>query len=187
MGDHYRRRLKNLIEEYNRPFPGPYYFGRFFSHKHITEAKVADLGSGPVCTLGSLWSSVKITIHASDIQEPEYTKAVNALGCKLLVPIEYQDMENLTYPDNSFDLVHCVNALDHTPNIEKALSEMRRICKPNGFIYLRHAHNQKSAHHGNGHYWDAKVTGFTDGQKLVPLTGFSTVDDGYYIVSILRK
>lgn len=179
--------MQGLIEEYNRIFPAPYYFSQIFSHKHISEAKIADLGSGPVCTLGSLWGNVKLTIVASDILAEEYTQAATDLGCKLLIPIEYQNMESLTYLDNSFDLVHCVNALDHTPDIEKALGEMLRICKPNGYIYLRHAHNQKSAHHGNGHYWDAKGNFFTNGQKTVTLDGFNTVDDGYYIVSIKRK
>lgn len=187
MGDRYRRKLKELLNEYNRSFPGPYYFNQFFSHKHISEAKIADLGSGPVCTLGNLWSNIKLTIVASDILADEYNQAIAALHVKPLVPIEYQNMESLTYPDASFDLVHCVNALDHTPDLEKALSEMKRVCKPKGYIYLRHAHNQKSAHRGRGHYWDAKTNGFTDGKKLVSLNGFTTVDDGYFIVSILRK
>ena len=33
------------------------------------------------------------------------------------VPIEKQDVENLTYPDDSFDIV-CVNALDKRKPIE---------------------------------------------------------------------
>lgn len=186
MSSHYRRRLPGLIEEYNRRFPGPYYFNQIFSHKHISQAKIADLGSGPVCTLGSLWADIKLTIIASDIRAVEYNQAVRALKRKLLIPIEYQDMENLTYPDHSFDLVHCVNALDHTPNARKALAEMHRICKPGGYIYLRHARNQKSAHHGMDHYWDAKATGLTNGQETISLDGFSTCDDGYFIVSLKR-
>lgn len=187
MGGHYRRKLKNLIYEYNRLFPGPYYFNQFLSHKHIKEAKIADLGSGPVCILGTLWSGINITIYASDILQPEYIKALEKENCKLITPIEYQDMENLTYPDEFFDVVHCVNALDHTKDAQKALDEMRRVCKVGGYIYLRHAHNQKRAHHGNGHYWDAKVNGFFNGKDLVTLSGFRTTDDGYFIVSILRK
>lgn len=184
---HYHRRIKELIAEYNRPFPGPYYFTRFFTHKHLPEVKIADLGSGPICTLGTLWGHIKITIFASDIQQPEYAKILTKENCTPLVPIEYQDMENLTYPDNFFDLVHCVNAIDHTQNIEKALSEMYRVCKPNGYIYLRHARNQRRAHRGIGHFWDAKINGFSNGRKIVSLDGYTTTDDGYFIVSILQK
>jgi ubiquinone/menaquinone biosynthesis C-methylase UbiE len=96
-------------------------------------------------------------------------------------------MEELTYEDNSFDLVHCVNALDHTSNAQKALDEMKRICKPNGYIYLRHTRNQKRAHHGNGHYWDAKLEGFFSDTEVITFDGFTTTDDGHNIVSIYRK
>lgn len=187
MGDHYRRRLKSLIYEYNRIFAGPYYFSQFFTHKHIKEAKVADLGSGPVCTLGTLWGSIDIQIRASDILAPAYLKALKEIGCTLLTPLEYQDMESLTYKDNTFDLVHCVNALDHTRNVKKALTEMKRVCKPNGYIYLRHTRSQKRAHHGNGHYWDARIDGFFGDNEIVTLSDFVTTDDGHNIVSIYQK
>lgn len=183
--DHYRRKIRQLIHEYNRPFAGPYYFSRLLRGKK--EVKIADLGSGPVCTLGNIWSGVDITIHASDLRQGAYTKLLEKENCKLITPIEYQDMENLTYPDEFFDVVHCVNALDHTKDARKALSEMKRVCKKGGYIYLRHAHNQKSAHGGNGHYWDARVDGFFNGKDLVTLDGFTTTDDGYFIVSILKK
>jgi SAM-dependent methyltransferase len=182
---HYQRRIKQLIYEYNRPFPGPYYYSRFLRGRR--EAKIADLGSGPICTLGSLWSGVDITIYASDLRAEVYKKLLKDVACEPLVPVEYQDMENLTYPDNFFDLVHCVNALDHTEDAQKALGEMKRVCKPGGYIYLRHSHNQKSAHGGKGHYWDAKINGFVNQDMHVPLPDFITTDDGYFIISIKRK
>lgn len=183
--DHYRRRIKELIEEYNKPFPAPYYFERFLKKK--TEVKIADLGSGPICTLGNMWGGVKVTIYASDILQPEYTKILQELNCKLITPVEYQDMENLTYPDEFFDLVHCVNALDHTKDVQKALNEMKRVCKPGGYIYLRHGHNQKKVNSGRGHYWNAGKMGFSNDESLVTLDGFHTTDDGYFLVSILKK
>lgn len=185
MGDHYRRRIKDFIDIYNKPFPGPYYFQRFLKGK--TEAKISDLGSGPVCTLGNIWASVKIKIYASDILAPEYNKLIEEQNCKLITPIEYQDMENLTYPDNFFDIVHCVNALDHTKDAKKAIDEMKRVCKPGGYVYLRHGHNQKKIHGGRGHHWDANGNKLYSDNAVVTLDGFHTADDGYFLVSIFKK
>lgn len=182
---HYLRKFKQLVYEYNRDFPLPYYFERLIRSKK--EVKIADIGSGPVCTLGNIWGAVKINIYASDLRQPSYKTLAQKEKIKLRTPIEYQDMENLTYPDNFFDIVHCVNAMDHTKDIERALSEMKRVCKKDGYIYLRHIHNQRMVHRGNGHYWDAGVDGFSDGKKLVKLSGFITTDDGLFIVSIFKK
>jgi SAM-dependent methyltransferase len=43
----------------------------------------------------------------------------------------------LPFRDNEFDILWSVWVLEHVPNPEQALREMRRVVKPNGFIYLR--------------------------------------------------
>lgn len=63
------------------------------------------------------------------------------------------DMEDLDYDDSTFDLVVCVNALDHTPNAAKALSEFYRVVKKGGWIYIDCALIQHTTS-GKGHYWD---------------------------------
>jgi SAM-dependent methyltransferase len=181
----YVKRIKKLLYEYNRPFPGPYYFARLLRGRR--EAKIADLGAGPVCTLGNIWTGVDISIIASDMRANAYLELIKKQNVTLLTPLEYQDMENLTYEDESFDVVHCVNALDHTPDASKALSEMKRVCKTGGYIYLRHAHDQMSAHRGRGHFWDVKAGGITNGIDTFKLDDFRTTDDGDFIVSIYYK
>lgn len=42
------------------------------------------------------------------------------------------DAEQLDFPDNSFDAVFCGFALFFFPSMSKALSEFRRVLKPNG-------------------------------------------------------
>ncbi|MBI5038396.1 MAG: class I SAM-dependent methyltransferase [Nitrospirae bacterium] len=44
--------------------------------------------------------------------------------------------ENIPKQDESFDVVICVNALDHMINPDKALSEIRRILKKDGIFVL---------------------------------------------------
>jgi ubiquinone/menaquinone biosynthesis C-methylase UbiE len=179
--DHYRINTKFLVRDYNKLFPLPYYFHDMVL-AHGTY-KIADLGAGPVCRLGGKFAGSDIQITASDSLAKEYNELTNTLCDKLLIPIEYQDMENLTYPDESFNIVHCVNALDHTKDAKKALEEMKRICKKGGWIYLRHAPNQKNFLKGD-HYWNATLEGFDNGKELIKL---DTYFDGFMIISIIRK
>ncbi|MFT6435728.1 MAG: SAM-dependent methyltransferase [Candidatus Azotimanducaceae bacterium] len=45
---------------------------------------------------------------------------------------EHQDMQNMSYPDNTFDYVLHSDVLEHIPDPFKALSEIKRVLKPNG-------------------------------------------------------
>jgi SAM-dependent methyltransferase len=44
---------------------------------------------------------------------------------------------NMPFPDDSFDALWSIWVLEHIPNPEKALLEMRRVVKPGGHIFLR--------------------------------------------------
>lgn len=102
--------------------------------------RILDVGSGKSPKLAS--SYVEIEIINCDLQE--------APG------VEIQDMERLTYPDKSFDVVTCINALDHTKDARSALREIIRVCR--GLIYINCAIDQRTRHHKK-HYWDAKENG----------------------------
>lgn len=69
--------------------------------------------------------------------------------------VEIQDMEKMTYPDDYFDLVVCVNALDHTPDAKSAIKEMKRVGK---WVYIDCALIQRTTS-GKNHYWDALEDG----------------------------
>lgn len=43
-----------------------------------------------------------------------------------------EDITQLTYPDNLFDIVLHSEVLEHVPDIDKAITECRRILKPKG-------------------------------------------------------
>ena len=46
--------------------------------------------------------------------------------------IPSENLHNLSYPDESFDLAITSDVLEHVPDVERALSEIKRILKPNG-------------------------------------------------------
>ena len=141
---------------------------RFISKDMIgakKEVTVANLGSGPINLLGNSFEDVKVDVISSDILADEYNKLLEEL--KIKSPhIEKQDMTNLTYGDNSFDIVFCSNAVDHSHDPYKALREMIRICKRGGWVYLRHiAHEGKRHNYTNLHQWNFDV--MEDGDCIV--------------------
>lgn len=47
------------------------------------------------------------------------------------------DVHALQFPDNTFDVVHAHQVLQHVQDPVKALAQMRRVCKPGGVVAAR--------------------------------------------------
>jgi len=123
------------------------------------KVSIADIGSGAISVMGSKWETAKIKVFPSDILADEYAKLAKEFGIKLSTPIEKQDMTKLTYKDNTFDIVHCSNALDHCYYPRKAILEMLRVCKPKGWVYLKHVHHEGKRRAYRGlHTWNIDIT-----------------------------
>jgi SAM-dependent methyltransferase len=45
----------------------------------------------------------------------------------------------LPFADNSFDAVWTIDVLEHVPRPERALAEMRRVLRPDGYLYIKAA------------------------------------------------
>jgi len=46
--------------------------------------------------------------------------------------VPHEDLSNLSYPDQSLDLVITSETLEHVPDVDRALAEIRRTLKPEG-------------------------------------------------------
>lgn len=103
-----------------------------------TKVRIADLGAGAWSRIGTIVPGVAVEVVAADIFANEYMAVWSSLSMRPEITIEKQNMTALTYPDNSFDIVHCSNALDHTVNPFRAIFEMKRVLKPGGWLLLRH-------------------------------------------------
>ncbi|OGC69957.1 hypothetical protein A2415_04865 [candidate division WWE3 bacterium RIFOXYC1_FULL_39_7] len=127
-------------------------FLRLISDKR--EVMIANLGAGPMNLIGDDLRHINVKVISSDLYANEYAAMLKELNLHPANPVEKQDMTALTYADNSFDAVYCGNALDHTQSPLKALNEMIRVCKPGGYVYLRHVvHEGKRDNHRNLHRW----------------------------------
>ncbi len=149
----YRKKLPWKARQFNRELPLLAYFGPLIGDKK--EVAIAELGAGMFCTIGSSWNAVRVKVYPSDALATEFKQILKEANISPLIPVTREDMENLSYPNNFFDIVHCVNALDHTVSPLKAVAEMYRICKPGGFIYLRHFVNVGESEKYSGlHMWN---------------------------------
>ena len=46
------------------------------------------------------------------------------------------DITNITFDDNSFDLIMCTHVLEHIPDDRKAMRELYRVLKKGGLAFL---------------------------------------------------
>lgn len=156
---YYRRTFKRRLKE-NVPHDIVEYL-----HPYLGTS-ILDVGSGPISIIGQ---RAGVTVTACDICAYEYD---SMWGDEVpIIPVEYQDMEHLTYPDNSFDIVHCVNAVDHTKDARAVISELQRVAR--NVVYMRHFPNQRSQLGGH-HSWDIAEQ---DGKTLFKKGGDSFVVD----------
>jgi ubiquinone/menaquinone biosynthesis C-methylase UbiE len=52
------------------------------------------------------------------------------------INFQIAEASSLPYPDNNFDVSICSLSIHHYENLSAVLSEIKRVTKPNGFIYL---------------------------------------------------
>lgn len=104
-------------------------------------ARVLDVAAGAVPHLGSQHPTKAVDVVSCDMLAEDYRVELTKAG---LIPwrwVEPQNAECLTYDAGSFDVVHCSNGLDHMLRPATVLSEMTRVCRPGGWVYLRHHRN----------------------------------------------
>lgn len=122
---------------------------------HLSQVRIANVGAGPMSLIGETIDRISVEVIASDFLADEYTALRKELGLKAIVVVEKQDMAHLTYENDSFDVVFCANALDHSQCPQQAIMEMIRICKPKGWVYLKHLpHEGKWCGYTGLHQWN---------------------------------
>lgn len=47
------------------------------------------------------------------------------------------DITNIDFPDNTFSVIYCSHVLEHVPNDRRAISELYRVLKPDGWAVLQ--------------------------------------------------
>lgn len=133
------------------------YFAEMIGEKKFV--RILDIGCGGTPLTGTMWPGVKVEYHPADLMADEYMTVWESIGKKPVVKIEKQDMAALTYSDGFFDIVYCATAIDHCADPRAALMEMRRVCAPGGWVFLRHfPHEGKKLRYSGMHQWNVDIT-----------------------------
>ena len=124
------------------------------------EVSIVDLGGGAVPMVGYETPGVKVNYVMTDLLAEEYKEVYRYHNYTPPFYPEYQDMTKLSYKDETFDIVHCRNAIDHCPDAWSALKEMYRVCKKGGYVYLWHFEDvARMMQHTGMHQWNIHLEG----------------------------
>lgn len=144
---------------------------------------VLDIGSGALSWIKGI---IPMNLIACDPLAEEYENIFDYDKYNQHPPIKVF-AESIPFPDNSFDIVHCSNALDHTQNPHKAILEMERVCRPGGMILIQGVENEATKQGWKGlHQWNISLKTFEDAPLLGELMvsgkekGFSHVPEGIF-------
>jgi SAM-dependent methyltransferase len=100
-----------------------------------------DVGCGPGTITADLAALVHPgTVTAVDASEDVLDQArqtAEEAGADIRFAVA--DVHGLDFPDDSFDIVHAHQVLQHVGDPVQALREMRRVCRPGGIVAVRDA------------------------------------------------
>lgn len=100
--------------------------------------RLLDVGAGPGTITADL-ANVVGTVVSTEVTEEALALSrehLTSLGLSN-VSFDVQDVHALTFADDSFDVVHAHQVLQHVSHPVGALSEMRRVTKPGGWVAVR--------------------------------------------------
>ncbi|RKT07783.1 ubiquinone/menaquinone biosynthesis C-methylase UbiE [Streptomyces sp. 3211.6] len=106
--------------------------------------RVLDVGCGPGTITADLAELVapggRVTAvdAAADVLEAAGAYAAER-GLAGTVDFAVADVHALEFPDDTFDVVHAHQVLQHVGDPVRALREMRRVCRPGGIVAVRDA------------------------------------------------
>lgn len=97
----------------------------------FADKRLLDIGCGP---LGSLeWAdNAKVRVGLDPLAN-EYMK-IGASELNMIFVMSAA--EKIPFPDSYFDVVSSFNSIDHVDNIDKVISEIKRVCKSRGTFLL---------------------------------------------------
>jgi SAM-dependent methyltransferase len=103
-------------------------------------ATVLDVGCGPgtiTADLAALVTPARVT--ALEVTEPALDLARAEIARRGLANVDFAvgDVHALDFPDDTFDVVHAHQVLQHVADPVAALREMRRVTRPGGIVAVR--------------------------------------------------
>lgn len=120
-----------------------------------------DIGSGPFSNCGVKTSKSKLAITAIDPLASAYRllKEKHGISAPIAPQTGIVEMVDELFEENSFDIVHMSNSLDHCFDPIQGIRKMLYVTKIGGKIILRHNENEAESTHYTGlHQWNVHLS-----------------------------
>jgi len=119
--------------------------------------RILDVGCGPLTSLGKKVGEKSVDLICIDPLAEDYVKIMEEVGLEPLIkPRAIPGEEiHLNFEENSFDLAHARNSLDHAYNPAYVIRQMLWAVRPGGAVYLYHLVNEAERNEYKGlHQWN---------------------------------
>lgn len=93
--------------------------------------KILDIG----CGAGNLIKEIREKNKNCKLIGIDFNININKLSING-VELKVEDVTNLSFKDNSFDIVYALDTLEHIKEIELAIKQIKRVLKPNGKLII---------------------------------------------------
>lgn len=105
-----------------------------------TDLTLLDVGAGPG-TISVEFAQRVQHVHVTEIGETELNLSRERAAAEKQhnMAFSVEDVHALSFPDNSFDIVHAHQVLQHVSDPVLAVKEMARVTKPGGIVAARDA------------------------------------------------
>jgi SAM-dependent methyltransferase len=122
--------------------------------------RILDVGSGPVSPIGDVLEGKLIELICTDPLASEYAALLDhhrIFGTNRPIGVAGEKLDSVL-AENSFDIVSCNNALDHTENPLEVIKQMLRVCAAGGWVCISSIYNVGVLEHYYGlHQWNLDI------------------------------
>lgn len=127
------RWIKDAFNQWSRLYEYPYCYDTIKNNLQ-TGAHILDAGSGVTFFPFFLNSKYKITC----IDQDDYEHIYNEINKRQKTTVNFikTNLQNIPYPNDSFDAIYSISVLEHTENYDAILKEFYRLLKPNGLLII---------------------------------------------------
>ena len=141
------------------------------------DARLLDAGCGSGRTLEELVDYGEV--YGIEL-DPEAAEVARSRG---VGQVERGRLEELPWEDATFDLITCLDVIEHTPDDRVTLRELRRVCKPGGWLLVTVPAYQAlwSMHDDANHHFrrygrrSLREAALEEGWRLRRMTSFNTL------------
>lgn len=106
---------------------------------HLTAStELLDVGAGPGTITADLATRVA-RVTATEVGEPELALSREIVAARGLTNVDFavEDVHALSFDDDSFDVAHAHQVLQHVSDPVQALRELARVTRPGGVVAVR--------------------------------------------------